>query len=190
MHLLIKFLQIAVLNGTVPLWRIDDMAIRIMAGYYKVNRDAVRTPPNFNTFSTDVYGPIHAILGDQSPVGKINYEVNARGDHATVIRQLGARSVVLLKNNGALPLTGKEDLTAILGEDAGSNPNGPNSCYDRGCDQGTLAMGWGSGSVSFPYLVTPEQAIQNEVLSNGVGEVFSITNNSAVDQIKRIDSPC
>jgi hypothetical protein len=35
---------------------------------------------------------------------------------------------------------------AILGSDAGPNPDGPNSCSDRGCDQGTLALGWGSGS--------------------------------------------
>lgn len=32
--------------------------------------------------------------------------------------------------------------------------SGPNSCPDRGCDEGTLAMGWGSGTADFPYLVT------------------------------------
>ena len=37
---------------------------------------------------------------------------------------------------------------AILGSDAGPNPDGPNGCSDRGCDQGTLALGWGSGSKS------------------------------------------
>ena len=30
-------LTIAVLNGTVPQWRLDDMAVRIMAGYYYVS---------------------------------------------------------------------------------------------------------------------------------------------------------
>jgi Glycosyl hydrolase family 3 C terminal domain. len=44
-------------------------------------------------------------------------------------------------------------------------------------------MGWGSGTANFPYLVTPEQAIQNEILSKGQGAVFSVTNNGAVDEI-------
>lgn len=32
--------------------------------------------------------------------------------------------------------------------------SGPNACEDRGCDRGTLAIGWGSGTAEFPYLVT------------------------------------
>ena len=178
-------LTIAVLNGSVPLWRVDDMAIRIMTSFYKVNLGA-RFAPNFNSWTTDVYGPIHAILGDASPVGLVNYEVDVRGDHASVIHELGAKSVVLLKNKGALPLTGKEPFVAVIGEDAGSNPNGPNGAEDRGSDDGTLAMGWGSGTTNFPYLVTPEEAIKREVLAGGVGEVSSITNNSAVQQINTL----
>lgn len=38
-----------------------------------------------------------------------------------------------------------------------------------GCDNGTLAMGWGSGTANFPYLVTPDAAIQAEVIQNGKG---------------------
>jgi beta-glucosidase len=48
---------------------------------------------------------------------------------------------------------------------------------------GTLAMGWGSGTANFPYLVTPEQAIQNYVLTQGRGEVFAILDNFAQSQI-------
>lgn len=44
----------------------------------------------------------------------------------------------------------KLSVLAVVGSDAGPNPNGPNGCAngagDRGCDQGTLALGWGSGS--------------------------------------------
>jgi hypothetical protein len=31
--------------------------------------------------------------------------------------------------------------------------SGPNSCTDHGCDKGTLAQGWGSGTADFPYLI-------------------------------------
>lgn len=119
---------------------------------------------------------------------KLNERVNVQRDHANVIRKIGADSTVLLKNNGGLPLTHNERFVGILGEDAGSNPAGANGCSDRGCDDGTLAMGWGSGTANFPYLITPEQAIQNEVLNYGNGQtnVFSVTDNGNLDQIAAI----
>ena len=46
-------------------------------------------------------------------------------------------------------------------------------------------MAWGSGSANFPYLVTPETAIQNEVLANN-GVFQSITNNAAGTQILQL----
>lgn len=47
----------------------------------------------------------------------------------------------------ALPIDfSKVKNLGIFGSDAGANPDGPNGCSDRGCDQGTLAVGWGSGS--------------------------------------------
>lgn len=84
----------------------------------------------------------------------INEHVDVRAEHGRLIRQMGADSTVLLKNtNNTLPLTGKEKLIAVFGSDAGDNPYGPNGCSDRGCDNGTLGMAWGSGSANFPYLV-------------------------------------
>ncbi|KAL4763338.1 uncharacterized protein BDW70DRAFT_131520 [Aspergillus foveolatus] len=38
-------LTFGVLNGTIPQWRVDDMAVRIMAAYYKVGRDRLWTVP-------------------------------------------------------------------------------------------------------------------------------------------------
>jgi len=74
---------------------------------------------------------------------------NVQGDHGDHIRAAAAAGTVLLKNtNGALPLTGKEMLTGVFGEDAGDNTLGPNGCADRGCDNGTLAMGWGKSWLS------------------------------------------
>lgn len=159
-------LTVAVLNGTIPAWRVDDMAMRIMAAYYFVENNTTRNEINFSSWTTETFGYEHYY----SDVGwtQINDHVNVIGDHGRQIREQGARSTVLLKNtNNTLPLNGREALTAVFGNDAGPNTAGPNSCSDRGCDNGTLGMAWGSGSSNFPYLVTPDTAIQNTVLDAG-----------------------
>ena len=179
-------LTLAVVNGTVPEWRVDDMAVRILAAYYKVGRDRVSVPTNFNSWTKDEYGYQHAMT--QERYGKVNERVNVRGHHHLIAREVASHSVVLLKNEGALPLTGNEKFTAIIGEDAGPNPQGPNSCPDRGCADGTLAMGWGSGTADFPYLVTPADGIQREVMSVGGGNVMSVFDNYAEDEIKKVAS--
>jgi beta-glucosidase len=46
-------------------------------------------------------------------------------------------------------------------------------------------MGWGSGTANFPYLVTPEQAIQAEVVKNG-GMFTAITDSGATDTAKTV----
>ncbi len=173
-------LTIAVLNGTVPQWRLDDQVTRIMAAYYYVGRDKVNTPTNFNSWSRDTYGYQHAF--GKAGYGLINQHIDVRDDHFRTIRTIGAKSTVLLKNTGVLPLTGKEKWTAVFGDDAGDSDLGANGCSDRGCDNGTLAMGWGSGTADYPYLITPFDAIKNQVASNG-GMVTSVTNNWAYGQI-------
>ncbi|KAF2183232.1 glycoside hydrolase family 3 protein, partial [Zopfia rhizophila CBS 207.26] len=174
-------LTISVLNGTVPEWRIDDMATRIMAAYYLVGRDKAQVPVNFNSWSLDTFGYSHAFA--QTGYGLINQHVDVRHEHGLAIRSAAARSTVLLKNtNGTLPLTGREKFTAVFGDDATDNDIGPNGCPDHGCTNGTLAMGWGSGTAYFPYLVTPLDAIKNEVVGNG-GVVQSVTDNWAYSYI-------
>lgn len=177
-------LTVAVLNGTIPQWRLDDMATRIIAAWYYVGRDHAQIPINFDSWTQETYGPENFLA--KMGYTTINEHVDVRTNHGHLIRQIGAASTVLLKNtNNALPLTGKEKLTAVFGNDAGDNPNGPNGCPDRGCDNGTLAMGWGSGTAKFPYLVTPETAIQNIVVGN-LGSFQSITNNFAGTQIQAL----
>jgi beta-glucosidase len=177
-------LTIAVLNGTVPAWRIDDMAVRIMAGFFYVDGKIARDPINFSSWTTDTYNYDHYYVGEGWT--QVNHHVDVRGEHAKVIRDIGAQSTVLLKNvNNALPLTGKEPLTAVFGNDAGASPTGPNSCSDRGCDNGTLGMAWGSGSSNFPYLVTPDTAIQNEVLAAG-GAYESSLDNTQLDTMSTL----
>ena len=177
-------LTIAVLNGSVPEWRLNDMATRIMAAWYYVGRDKAQVPISFDSWTLDTFGNQYFFAGQG--YGLINEHVDVRGEHAELIRQIGAASTVLLKNtNNTLPLTGKEKLTAVFGEDAGGNPYGPNGCSDRGCDNGTLGMAWGSGAAEFPYLVDPESAIQLEVLQNR-GVFQSITDNYAGMQIQTL----
>ena len=85
-------------------------------------------------------------------------------------------------------MTGNERQIGLIGQDAGSNPYGANGCSDRGCNNGTLAMGWGSGTANFPYLVTPEQAIQQYVLTQTNSEIFAILDNYATSQIRSLAS--
>jgi len=151
-------LTAAVLNGTVPQWRLDDMVVRLMSAYFKVGRDTARVPINFNSWTLNTTGYLHpeADLDYQ----QVNWHVNVQDNHAALIREIGGASTVLLKNtNNALPLNRPQSV-AVIGEDAHDNPDGPNSCGDRNCDIGTLAMGWGSGTANFPYLIAPVTALR------------------------------
>ncbi|KAJ3537917.1 hypothetical protein NMY22_g5393 [Coprinellus aureogranulatus] len=143
-------------NGTIPEARVDDMATRILAGYYLLKQDSPSFPPvNFDAFKPD----------DQD----LNDHIDVQTDeHEQLVRDLGSASVVLLKNErGALPLGGNkatgrkpERDIVIVGSDAGPGRMGPNQFADQGGLDGILAMGWGSGTTNFTYLVTPLDAIQ------------------------------
>ncbi len=106
-------------NGTIPEARVDDMATRILAGWYLLGQDSPSYPhTNFNAFL-----PL---------------------DEAT--NEHGTASTVLLKNvDGALPLKKPRKLV-LIGSDAGpAHVAGPNGFADQGGVDGILAMGWGSG---------------------------------------------
>jgi len=132
-------LTAAVLNGTLPQWRLDDMVTRIMSSYFKVGRDTHRVDVNFNSWDRETFGYGHPQAKEDYK--QINFHVNVQDDHAKLIREIGGASTVLLKNTGnVLPLK-KPKTVAVIGEDAHDNPGGPNACGDRGCNIGTLAMG-------------------------------------------------
>ena len=137
-------------NGSIAMARLDDMTERIMAGYFLLNQDQDYPPVSFDAFRP---------LAPEN-----NSHVDVRADHDQVIRHIGAASTVLLKNvNGALPLD-KPRSIALIGEDMGPSMLGPNGCSDRDCDEGTLAMGWGSGTAEFTYLVDPYAAVSLQAL--------------------------
>lgn len=155
----------AVLSGSIPQWRVDDMVVRIMAPYFKVHAGNVSRPDvNFSSWTNETEGPVY--FSANASWGVVNEHVDVQADHADLIREIGAKSVVLLKNDGALPLP-KFDCIAVIGEDAQDNPDGPNACVDRACNNGTLAMGWGSGTTDFPYLVAPVTALREKAESDG-----------------------
>ncbi|QRV99617.1 glycoside hydrolase family 3 protein [Ceratobasidium sp. AG-Ba] len=135
-------------NGTIPEDRVTDMAERIVAAWYLLGQDKDYPPVNFDAFRR--YAPEN------------NSHVDVQGDHDKLVREMGAASTVLLKNvNGTLPLK-KPISISLIGSDAGPAIRGPNGYNDRGGIDGTLAMGWGSGTAEFPYLISPLEAIQQQ----------------------------
>ncbi|CAE6511818.1 unnamed protein product [Rhizoctonia solani] len=138
-------LTAAVKDGKIAEDRVTDMAERIVAAWYLVGQDKNYPAVNFDGFRL------------QDP---FNQHVDVQADHYKLVREMGAASTVLLKNvNGSLPL--KKPITmALIGSDAGPSRRGPNGYADRGGLDGTLAMGWGSGTSEFPYLISPLEAIQ------------------------------
>lgn len=190
----------AALNRSVPIDRINDMVTRIVAAWYKLkqdNRTAWPLPPpdgeggpNFSSFTKEKIGRVHQDTGDKT-TAHVNKFVDVQGNgskfHGRLAQQIAAEGTVLVKNSdGILPLSpdGAKDLTGnskyrvgIYGEDAGPNPDGPNSCPDRSCNVGTLAQGWGSGAADYPFLITPIEALQT-VFSEDRVQVHSVLINS------------
>ncbi|KAK0473186.1 beta-glucosidase [Armillaria novae-zelandiae] len=152
----------AVNQGTVPEARIDDMATRILAAWYLLGQDSGYPSVNFNAWNNNAAGNSH---------------VNVQSDHKNTIRAIGQASTVLLKNSqGTLPLSAPRTL-AIIGSGARNSTLGPNGYSDRGGNDGVLAMGWGSGTADFPYLVAPLDALTAKASASGT-KVSSSTSDT------------
>jgi beta-glucosidase len=99
------------------------MVTRILAGWYFLGQDSgYPSVTGWTSWNGGTGGP------------------NVQGTHSTVARAIARDGIVLLKNtNNALPLKKPASL-AVIGLDSVVNPSGINSCTDRDCDTGTLAM--------------------------------------------------
>ncbi|KAL1970220.1 hypothetical protein VTN77DRAFT_5380 [Rasamsonia byssochlamydoides] len=192
-----KQLTIAVLNGTLPLERLNDMVTRIVAAWYQLRQDTWPKPrpwgdggPNFSSWTYAEYGHLYEGSGDNA-TDRVNHFVDVQGKgkqaHSIIARQVAAEGTVLVKNvDNILPLpregpnVGRTYRVGIYGEDAGPG-QGPNACANRACNQGTLGSGWGSGAVDFPYLVSPWEALESAWDSDDV-ETESYLSNDVLEQ--------
>lgn len=185
-------LTLAVMNRSVPLDRLDDMVTRVVAAWYQTGQDKWEEQgPNFSSWTDEEMGLIHAGSNDKT-MGVVNKFVDAAsaGDfsHRAIVRRVAAEAVVLLKNEDTfLPLSrhgwsqskpsDRKCKIAMIGEDAVLPSGGPNVCEDRGCNKGTLASGWGSGAVEFPYLISPLEAIESSMYEKDVELTIHPTND-------------
>ncbi|KAI0034488.1 glycoside hydrolase superfamily [Vararia minispora EC-137] len=155
----------AVEAGAVPEARIDDMATRVLAAWYFLGQDSPAYPP----VSFDARDPLNE---------ELNAHVDVQADHDALVREIGKASVVLLKNaRGALPLKRPRSIVVIgervpcratvaRADDGGGSDAaparvaGPNEFANGGGVDGILAMGGGSGTANFTYLISPYEALQ------------------------------
>ena len=155
-------LTMAVQNGSLPESRLDDMVLRVMTPYFFLQQD--NGYPTIDQSSAELNNFDAATANySWSFAGQSNRDV--RGDHAQIIRQLGAEATVLLKNTGSLPLASPKNI-AVFGNDAADLQTGlySSDIYDYaagpGFDLGTLAVGGGSGQGRLTYIVSPLEAIK------------------------------
>lgn len=176
----------AYLNGSVPESRLDDMATRIIAAWYKLGQDSPSYPTPGIGMPANLSEP-HTIIDARDPASRSTLYEGAIEGH------------VLVKNeNKALPLKSPK-LLAVFGYDAPAPPqympNGNSlltnpftTGYESAFNQlslafssteidwpsqlqiasnGTYSVGSGSGANSGPYLSAPLDALQQRAMKDG-----------------------
>ncbi|KAF8635161.1 hypothetical protein AX15_000502 [Amanita polypyramis BW_CC] len=166
-------LKNAVDGGSVSMDRLNQMVTRILAPWYRLGQDSGYPSVNFNTQEPEGTGPL-------------NQNVNARSEaHTALVREIASASAVLLKNNrtmsGGVTIQGLPiarsmvSSVAIVGQDAKQLnqhcPGGLNECND-----GTMVIGWGSGSNSVDFVVPPVDAL-TEFFGSSVSISTSVSND-------------
>jgi beta-glucosidase len=206
----------AVLNGSVPMERLDDMVTRVVASWYQLGQDDTQNwplqpphgdgGPNFSSWTDEEVGLLHPGSPTDNTTGVVNKFINVQGKgddfHGNLVRKIAAEGTVLVKNDDdILPLDrngygkgqkkqGRKFRVAVFGEDARLNPDGINACKDRGCNEGTLASGWGSGAVDYPYLIEPMAALREAFNTDAVDITESLENTLPKDEIVEDQDLC
>ncbi|KAH6879535.1 glycosyl hydrolase family 3 N terminal domain-containing protein [Thelonectria olida] len=170
----------AVKQGKVSEKRIDEMVDRVLTPYYLLGQD--KGFPSIDPSSRSIL--LHFGVGYLSPYAQAVPQVEARdvrGNHAKLIRKIGAAGTVLLKNiEGTLPLKSKVSI-GVFGNGAPLPEVG--SVYfgesEEGFETGTLDIGGGSGSARHTNLVSPLDAIRARSQSQG-GRVQAIVSNEVL----------
>ena len=128
-------------NGSLPSTRLEDMLLRIYTPYFYLGQD--KSYPSIDPSSED----LNLLYPEQY---RYNFNLtgvrsrDVRGDHAALIRALGAQSAVLLKNvKDALPLKAPKNI-GVFGSDAADTENGLYGFEEE--DIGALPIGGGSGT--------------------------------------------
>lgn len=169
-------LKSAVNNGDVSVTTLNEMVVRVLASFLHLGQDSDYPAINFNAQEPD-------------GSGNLNLGISVRSEaHTALTREIGAASAVLLKNNRTtttgsvsgvtvrgLPVAQERIKTiAIVGQDA-KMPN--LNCNGLGeCNDGTMSVGWGSGTNSLQYIVPPIDAI-----TEFVGNTATITSSLSND---------
>ncbi|KAJ7681636.1 glycoside hydrolase superfamily [Mycena rosella] len=154
-------------SGTVPPERLSQMVARILASWYRLGQQSGYPAVNYDAQHSDGSGPL-------------NLNVSVRSDaHTALAREIAAASAVLLKNSAGapgLPLTASAiKNVAIVGKDA-LLPN--LNCGDSNqCDDGTMTIGWGSGSNSLQFTVPPSTALNQTFVAAGSVVTTSLSND-------------
>ncbi|KIM49543.1 glycoside hydrolase family 3 protein [Hebeloma cylindrosporum] len=151
-------LKNAVNSGKVTVARLNEMVARVLAPWYHLGQDSGYPPVNFDAQKRDGSGPR-------------NLNVNVRSAaHTALVKEIAMASSVLLKNNrtvnssgttlrGLPAVKGVAKSVAIVGQDAKMPKLDCNELNE--CNDGTMSVGWGSGSNSLDFLVPPVDALKS-----------------------------
>ncbi|KAF8743320.1 Glycoside hydrolase family 3 protein, partial [Rhizoctonia solani] len=161
-------LKNAVNNGSVNTTRLDEMVARSIAPW--------QADSGFPETSFDAQKP------DGS--GSLNLNVNVRtAEHTALVKEIASASAVLLKNSRTgtsgrgLPLALPKSI-AIIGQDA---KKGSTDCRLNECNDGTMSIGWGSGSNSLDFLIPPYDAFVSRVAAQGNKTTISASLSNDID---------
>ena len=120
-------LTLAVLNGSVPVERINDMATRIVAAWYQVGQDTWENDgPNFSSWTNEAVGKVHFAATDSNETATVNRFVETSdADSRKVARRVAHEGTVLLKNEAAARFSNQRGLVMMLAPPANAARHSP-----------------------------------------------------------------